>query len=390
MKAALEALDTISQVNVARFVNGYGFDWRVTFVGELGNIQSLLVNDASLSGPFAYASVSTATQGMLPANYSSFIVHGGYARSAIISNLQQGVEYQVRVRSHNFLGYSYVSSSRPAFLSPKAAPSVPYNISIFALSNIQLRVNWFAPINSGGANIVQYQVQWDVSSTFANVESNGNSRVLSVSSSDGPVFCFTIDIVASSSGIARFARVAAYNSFMWSPFGYPTPVSSTGQIKAPGAPSAVVAASTDANGIIVSWSPPDAMTCFFGGNGGSQVTYYVVEWDFRQDFSTPASQAFIYDVLSLSYLIGGRNVLTGKVMDILNPLASYYVRVTAFNSIGASVAGYASGPIVLSDEPPLAPRDIHMFPMSATQLYSNWNYPLRDGGSTLEKYRFEV
>ena len=105
--------------------------------------------------------------------------------------------------------------------------------------------------------------------------------------------------------------------------------------------------------------------------------------------STPASQAFIYDLTNLEYLIGGRNILTGKVLSNLDPLAPYYVRVTAFNVIGAGIAGYAPGPITLRDEPPLPPRSLSMFPLDATQLYASWNYPLRDGGATLEKYRFE-
>ena len=105
--------------------------------------------------------------------------------------------------------------------------------------------------------------------------------------------------------------------------------------------------------------------------------------------STPASEAFVYDLNSLELLIGGRNVLTGKVISNLDPLAPYYVRVTAFNSVGAGLAGYAPAPIFLRDEPPLAPRSLSMFPLDATQLYANWNYPLRDGGATFEKYRFE-
>jgi hypothetical protein len=248
------------------------------------------------------------------------------------------------------------------------APSVPYNISIFAISAEQLRVNWFVPISSGGGDVVQYMVQWDVINSFQNVEKNGYSRTLPVSPGSGPVFCFTIDIAASSASVPRFARVAAYNGFSWSAFGYPTPVSATGRVMAPGAPDAVIAVPTDSYGILVSWEAPNSMTCFYGGDGGMQVTYYVVEWDFREDFrygsiimhfdllslthmfvfSTPASQSFVYDLSSLMYLIGGRNILTGKIKSDLNPAQAYFVRVTAFNAVGAGVAGYATGPIVLT------------------------------------------
>lgn len=389
MKLALEALDTIAEVDVTRFANGYGHDWRVTFKSELGNVESMAVNDASLSGPFAAAAVSTAIEGALPLRYSTLSVQGGYARSAVISGLEQGVGYQVRIRSHNSLGYSYATASTPAYLSPKAPPTVPYNISIFALSRTRLRVNWFRPVNTGGADITQYTVQWDIVSSFNNAVASGNTRTIEVTNRDGPVFCITIDIAASSNTVPRFARVSAFNGYASSPFGYPTPISATGQVHTPGAPSSVQAVATDSVGILVSWDVPDAATCFFGGDGGSVVTLYVVEWDVREDFSSPASQAFVYDLLELSYLIGGRNLLTGKMQTELTPGGEYFVRVTAFNSVGAGTAGYAMGPIVLRDQPPLEPRNVRLSPVSATRLYASWDAPLRDGGATLEKYRLE-
>ena len=284
MKIALEGLDTISEVTVTRFPNGYGFDWRVTFISELGALQSLLVNDASLTGPFAAARVSTAFQGVLPGNYSSTVVQGGNTRSAVLQGLQQGLSYQIRVRSHNTQGYSYPAASIPPFLSPKTTPSPPYNITIFALSAQQLRVSWYSSLSNGGAPISEYLVQWDVSSGFQNVLISGNSRYLATVPGEGPIFCYTIDIVPSSANIPRFARVSAYNGFAWSPFGYPTPLSATGQVKSPGPPDNVFAIATDSYGILVSWSPPNSLTCFFGGDGGSSVTFYVVEWDFRPDF----------------------------------------------------------------------------------------------------------
>ena len=284
MKAALEELDTISEVRVSRFPNGYGFDWRVTFVSELGDLPSLQVNDAGLTGPFAAARVSTAVHGTVANNYSSILIQGANSRSIVLQGLQQGLPYQVRVKSHNIQGYSYPATSTPAFLSPKTTPSPPYNITIFALSSEQLRVTWYAPISNGGAPISEYMVQWDVSSSFQNVVTTGNSRVLAVTPGDGPVYCYTINITPTSANVGRFARVSAYNGFSWSPFGYPTPLSATGQVVAPGAPGNVLAVPTDSYGILVTWNPPDSLTCFFGGDGGASIVFYVVEWDFRPDF----------------------------------------------------------------------------------------------------------
>ena len=123
-----------------------------------------------------------------------------------------------------------------------------------------------------------------VSSSFQNVVTTGNSRVLAVTPGDGPVYCYTINITPTSANVGRFARVSAYNGFSWSPFGYPTPLSATGQVVAPGAPGNVLAVPTDSYGILVTWNPPDSLTCFFGGDGGASIVFYVVEWDFRPDF----------------------------------------------------------------------------------------------------------
>ena len=390
MKAALEALPTISEVSVARFSNGYGFDYRVTFLSELGNLNLMVVNDASLSGPFAAATVTTALDGVLPANYSMLIIQDPTSQSAVVSSLTQGSLYQARVRSHNVYGYSYFTLSSPSFLSPKSAPSPPYDITMYALSDTSIRIAWTYPLNDGGAPIIQYTVQWDVTNAFTNAVANGNSVTLTVAPGDGPVFCYTIIIAASSASIARFARVSAFNGFSSSPFGLPTPASATGQVLAPGAPTSVSAFPTDAVGIIVNWSPPNSLTCLFGGDGGSAVTFYSVEWDLREDFSTPASQSFVYDLSNLSFLIGGRDIMTGKESTELIPGGSYYVRVTAFNAVGAGIAGYAfQNPVELSDQPPLPPLDLTLDVLSATQLFASWDHPLRDGGTTLEKYRLE-
>ena len=52
---ALEALATLSDVGVSRVLNGFGHTWRVTFLGELGGVPALTVDDMMPCGPAASA-----------------------------------------------------------------------------------------------------------------------------------------------------------------------------------------------------------------------------------------------------------------------------------------------------------------------------------------------
>lgn len=184
--------------------------------------------------------------------------------------------------------------------------------------------------------------------------------------------------------------VYAYNGYDWSLQALPSPISMVGTIKAPGAPVNIQAYPTSAVGIQVTWSPPNGDACVYGGNGGSPISYYVIEWDQRQDFSSPADSVTIMEGEGFTYEIGGRNYTTGKVSQVLESGGTYYIRITAFNSKGAGVAGYLSLPVTLTDQLPYVPGDIKLDRLSSTSLTASWASPTHDGGGTLEKYRLDL
>ena len=150
MKSALENLDTISQVDVSRFTNRYGYDWRVTFLGELGDLDDMYVNDAALTGPFA---VGHHLDRWCPSRQLCFSVFWGTSRTANVTSLVQGTACQLRVRAQNEDGYSYFTTASPNYLSPKDTPGAPFNGTMFALSDSQIKVTWSEPTNTGGNDI---------------------------------------------------------------------------------------------------------------------------------------------------------------------------------------------------------------------------------------------
>ena len=231
-----------------------------------------------------------------------------------------------------------------------------------------------------------FRIDWDTSPSF----SNANSRSMQVSPGSGPFFCYDIDIPSTSSLVPRYARVSAYNGFAWSQPQYPIPSYAVGAVGAPGAPIAVTTVPTSNYGILASWQPPSAHQCVYGGDGGSPVTQYVLEWDTRVDFGSPASKVSLYGSDSLSYEIGGRNMMTGVAQTVLQANTSYFVRVTAFNGQGAGVAGYpAANPVTTFDQIPDAPANVVLTNDNVTSLNVAWQPSPRDGGVTLEKYRVE-
>jgi hypothetical protein len=174
MKAAIESLPTVAEVFVQRFPNKLGYDWQVTFISEVGNVDSMVVYDAGLSGSFARAEVNTMIDGVTPDSYKELTIQDMTARSYVISSLQNGISYQLRLSAHNVKGFSYPAVATPAFVAPKEAPKQPYNATLIVLSPSQIKVIWQKPSSNGGSNIERYRIEWDIASDFTNVAASGN------------------------------------------------------------------------------------------------------------------------------------------------------------------------------------------------------------------------
>ena len=158
------------------------------------------------------------------------------------------------------------------------------------------------------------------------------------------IYYENVNIESQSSHIPRYCRIMAFNGFSWSEPALSIPSSIIPSIQPPGQVLNPIAYASSSIGIIAKWSLPSIDEFVYGGDGGSPITHYVVEWDTKPDFSSPAESAIVMANLT-SFQVGGRDSVTGAESDILTPGGIFYLRVTAFNNIGSGPATLLRHPV---------------------------------------------
>ncbi|KAG6623132.1 Titin isoform N2B [Phytophthora cinnamomi] len=397
LQTALEDLITIGAVNVTRSANGYGYNWVVTFLSEFKNDISLLsVDGTELQGPGARILAARTFAGVQPLLYCEQNGVAGFPAEVdmpgklryVIQNLQTGQEYAIRVRAHNSEGYGYTASITPAFQIPRSTPSTPQSVELLVLSSNYLKLRWISPTNDGGTAILGYQIQWDTASTFPNVNTPNYDyqTVVSVTSTDtGPYFYNIFAPVVTT----YYVRVLALNDQGDGPYAIPAPKYARPANRTPGRVEDAMATVLSSYAILVEWNASSTDKYYYGGDGGSPITQYMIEWDTSPAFDSPAEFGLV-NGKTRSFIIGGDDAITGVRSDVLIAGSSYSIRITAFNAQG-------SGPpqptvpssVVVTNQPPSPPQNLTLSVISATSVKAGWTNPLFDGGSSLKSYQIE-
>lgn len=389
MEAALEATIDIGDVTVDKVINGFGHNWIITFVTEMGDVGLMEADGAGLTGPSATVSVSVGQDGTIPPNYGSEEIADASTLQYTIQELTLGESYAVLVRASNAEGYGYAAQAVPASIRPLEAPGVPVDVSLIVMSDAMLKLVWSAPLSDGGDTVTQYRVDWDTDADFANLGTSGFYHIMSVDGAEGPYF-YNIVIPTASSWLPRYARVRAYNSFAWGEPGVPDPASSQPALRPPGEPQSVILSVTSGVGLAVSWEEPSTDLIVYGGDGGSAIEEYLVEWDTSAKFDSPSRRAVVTMPSALSHLIGGRDLMTGEESDELEPGMTYYARVSAYNAQGyGAVVSTVPSSAMTEDQVPASPEVLGGETDGPTSVAGWLSPPARDGGETLTKYRME-
>jgi len=390
IKKGLEALTTIGKVDVSRFRNANGWNYFITFLSELGNLEEIVVNDSRLTGPNAKARIVTVNDGSLPPDYRFAIIPSASILHYNIESLVVGTSYFVRVRSKNTEGFGDFKYSKPSPFSPKMAPNPPLNVSVIVMSDARVKVVWQKPFYEGGCPVSSFVVQWCKSSSTSSNFSSYFQREVSVDKMHGDAESLCIDVHVDpyeSNGYYCF-RVYARNCFAFSSPTFSLPGCTKTYKRSPGAVPNLVAVASSSQSIKVTWGVSEPNRCNYGGDGGAAISRYELAWDTHSDFSTPFNSAILTPDTT-AYTIGGRDVVTGVAFRALEAGLSYFVRVIAFNSIGP---GEASEVFVhsLQDVIPGPPQIINTFHgNSSTSLGIVWSAPFFDGGSPISSYLIE-
>jgi Fibronectin type III domain len=179
--SALQALGSGilgSDVRVARTVTSTAADtgadavqWSVAFAGRAGSVELLSLDTTFIVTPTAAATlaqgqVTELVNGALPA-LGATTLSGSLLVSkpgaVDLTGLVTGANYHVRVSAYNGvnLAYGATRASTPAAVAPSGLTAAPAAVEVAAASGTALRVSWSPPVDSGGAPVLKYRVDWD-------------------------------------------------------------------------------------------------------------------------------------------------------------------------------------------------------------------------------------
>jgi subtilisin family serine protease len=317
-----------------------------------GDGQATVSWNASASASTAPVTQYVVEQSTNGTSWSTAIQVSGSTTSATVAGLVNGVAHQYRVLAVNSVGTSSPSVSVVVTPRRSTAPSAPSQL-VATAGRESVSLVWAAPVDNGGATVVDYIVEYSVNSSVWNVFNEGIStaRSLTVSGLVG--------------GIAHSFRVRAVNSVGTSDASneataIPIAVAVPGTVR-------FLQAVAGLEMVSLYWSSPI-------DSGGSAISGYRIEQ------STDGGSTYsLVKENNASTRYAALTALTGGVEHLF--------RVSALNSAGAGA------PVVVRATPraaavPSAPRFLSGS-VGFESVTLSWNSPLSNGGRGIIEYRVE-
>ena len=270
-----------------------------------------------------------------------------------VTGLDNGTEYTFRVRAVNGAGAG--AWSEEVAVTPAGPPSVPLDVRAVRGTR-QLIVNWDAPSNTSGREVLGYR--WKLSI-------DGDSAW--TTTSEGPVTVTQrADGTALSNGTGYTVQVRAVTDLGAGAIA--TVTAST--LRTPNAPTALVT-SADLGTVSVSWTAATVP------DGEDPIRSYMVT-------ATAQGASGAADTCIAEPAKRGDAVPTTCTVDGLVLGRSYVVAVVARNTVGDSAP--ASRTVVPMDVPG-SPRNVLGTPGNG-QIVLAWAAPAFDGGAAVTRYEW--
>jgi titin len=277
---------------------------------------------------------------------------GSTEASFVVTGLTNGILYDFRVSGVNIVGTGTPSTTLS--VTPSTIPGPSVITSSASYSNQQSLVKWAEPVNTGGAPILSYNLQ------YSSTGSTGSWLPTTPYSFSASTISYTF--TGLTNGTRYYFQVQAVNLNGLGPYSAQTSNSTAIPATTPDPP---INLSTTAgiNSISVSWNPPV-------NNGGAIISSYTLQ------YRTGAGNWTTIPLISQpQYIITG-----------LNQSTTYDIQVVAINVVGAgSYSIIVNGQ---TDSTPNNPTDLQGSYGNA-QVSLKWTAPNNNGGTPIVNYLVE-
>ena len=288
IRVALQSLPYIRGIRVSSSSSSNAtatrYSWSVTFLDDYPSVfnQQITIDISGLNTGNSISTVSGTVSvyplSTLPHGYDSAVVtaaDGVNSYTYIIEGLQAGVSYYVSISSRNSEGYSVAQQSVPQQLAPPVQkPSHPVDVYMVSYSSSALSVLFLAGQSDGGAAVVKYKIEWDVTPSFDSNQGGpfGSYHKAVAANQNCSLYHCSYVIAGLQKGIPYYSRVFSYNALGYSHIaGIPIGLFESPKTQ-PSTPSSILLEAVSPNSIAVIISP-----C--SDNGGAPVSEYRIEWD---------------------------------------------------------------------------------------------------------------
>jgi hypothetical protein len=293
---------------------------------------------------------------------------GSTATTYTLTGLTNGTLYYIRVSGINAVGTG--TPSNVISVTPSTIPGPSVILSSVSCDNQQVLVTWAPPVDTGGAPILSYNLQYSTSSTGPWLPSPPYSF---------PVPTTSYTITGLTNGTPYYFQVAPVNINGPGPYSAQTANSTATPSITPQPPIfiPVTTSAITSSSIALSWTAPTGLA----NTGGNPITGYLIYWS---QLSSTGSV-----ISTNSTTISGAPPATTYTITGLTHATLYAIQIS---SISCSGVGPISSPalyITTSSIPPSAPTNVAI--SGCNTGYTNsviltWTAPANNGGSPITNY----